>query len=157
GGDHRGDQSLARLPRRMSRHGMKAGFSQPGKRTVASLFLLVAGCFALVGQARAEPRVVGYERFHAGKATPEGGAVLFSELGCANCHGGSAVVVPRQGPNLVDLASRVDREWLRNFLREPGEGRAGSPMPRLLHGRAGAEVEAALGRLVSPGRGPKLT
>lgn len=132
---------------------MKAGFSQPEKRTVASLFLLVAGCLALVGQARAEPQVVGYERFHAGKVTPEGGAVLFSELGCANCHGGSAVVVPRRGPNLVDLASRVDREWLREFLREPESGREGSPMPRMLHGLADDEVEAVLDFLGSLGKG----
>lgn len=105
---------------------------------------------------KASPHVAGYERFHTEKPTAEGGAVLFSELGCANCHGGSAVVVPRQGPNLVDLAKRVDRNWLTAFLREPESGREGSNMPRMVHDLPDAEVEAIVSFLGTLGKNANL-
>ncbi|MBP6602927.1 MAG: hypothetical protein KA250_14040, partial [Verrucomicrobiales bacterium] len=62
--------------------------------------------FAWTGLVSGKPFVVGYERFYADSPTVEGGALLFSELGCANCHGGSTVVIPRKGPSLMDLAQR---------------------------------------------------
>lgn len=97
----------------------------------------------------ASPHVTGFERFHAGAPTAEGGAVLFSELGCANCHGDSAVVVPRQGPNLADLSIRVERDWVEGFLRDPESGRKGSTMPSLLHGLAEDEVDDVIAWLGS--------
>ncbi len=82
------------------------------------------------------------------------GALLFHELGCANCHGGRSVAVPRSGPNLAGLARRVDHRWVLAFLADPQHGR----MPRLFEalpeaGRAGAiqDVAAWLGTL---GDGP---
>lgn len=134
---------------------MKVRSSQPGGWAAGSLVLLVLVSLAWEGLVRAEPHVAGYERFHSGAPTPRGGAILFSELGCAKCHGGSAVVVPRQGPNLVDLASRVDREWVKNFLHNPEVGREGSPMPRMFHGLADEKVEAVVGFLGSLGKGIK--
>ena len=117
--------------------------------------VLVSGCLALSGTVAAGPHVAGYERFHADALTVQGGAVLFSELGCASCHGGSAVVVPRQGPHLVDLASRVDREWVREFLKDPETGREGSTMPQMVHGLAAEEVDAVVTFLGSLGKGIK--
>lgn len=100
---------------------------------------------AVIGEgAQGAPHVVGYERFHSDKPTVEGGAILFSELGCANCHGGSPVVVPRKGPNLADLSRRVDREWLAAFLREPESGRDGSTMPQMFHGLSDGDISAVL-------------
>jgi hypothetical protein len=53
----------------------------------------------MIGElAQAEPLVIGYERFHSETPSAVGGAILFSELGCANCHGGSKVVIPRKRP-----------------------------------------------------------
>ncbi len=111
--------------------------------------------FATTGLQSA-PHVVGYERFHADQATVAGGAVLFSELGCANCHGGSSVVIPRQGPVLSDLAVRIDRDWLKAFLQDPGSGRKGSNMPQLMHGLEAGEVEAIVSFLGTLGKNTAL-
>lgn len=128
----------------------------PFRSVTSPCLVLVSGVLALVSGTMAEPHVAGYERFHADAPTVEGGAILFSELGCASCHGGSAVVVPRQGPNLMDLASRVDREWVTAFLKDPESGRKGSPMPQLMHGLAAEEVEAVVSFLGSLGKGIKF-
>lgn len=128
----------------------------PVKSRTQPCLVLVLGLLALAGRASASPHVVGYERFHAAAPTAEGGAILFSELGCANCHGGSGVVVPRQGPNLVDLASRVDRAWVAAFLQDPERGRPGSTMPQLMHGLAPEESEAVVSFLGSLGKGIKF-
>ena len=135
---------------------MKGGRLNPVWSRIQPCLVLVSGCLALVGTVGASPHVAGYERFHAGAPTVEGGAILFSELGCASCHGGSAVVVPRQGPHLVDLASRVDRDWVKAFLKDPESGREGSPMPQMVHGLADGEVEAVVSFLGSLGKGVKF-
>lgn len=111
---------------------------------------------AAVFPAEAEPHVVGYERFHSGEPSAAGGAILFSELGCASCHGGSDVVVPRTGPNLVNLRDRVERDWVAAFLRRPDDGRDGSTMPEMLHGLDDADREDLLAYLGSLGKGARL-
>mgnify|MGYP001798365599 CR=1 FL=1 len=116
--------------------------------------LLVASLFLFAGQAvESAPHVVGYERFHSAEPTAEGGAILFSELGCASCHGGSPTVVPRQGPTLLDLSQRVERDWIFEFLRNPNEGREGSNMPSMFHGVGEADLEAVVAYLGSLGGG----
>jgi mono/diheme cytochrome c family protein len=122
------------------------------RRTIAILSSLI-----LCGSpADARPHVVGYERFHRDAPTAAGGAVLYSELGCANCHGGSAVMIPRKGPGLDDLSKRVSHEWARTFLADPAHGRTGSNMPSMFagltdeeHAAAIEEVTAWLGTLVT--------
>lgn len=130
--------------------------TEVGHRVKSATLPCLAILFLPLFSAQASPHVVGYERFHAGAATAEGGAILFSELGCANCHGGSAVVVPRRGPNLVDLAKRVERDWLAEFLRDPESGRLGSTMPAMAHGLEEGEVDAILAYLGTLGKGLKL-
>jgi mono/diheme cytochrome c family protein len=135
--------------------------AQPGlieaRYRVTSVILpgLVFLCLASAS-AHGAPHVVGYERFHADGATAAGGAILFSELGCANCHAGSAVVVPRKGPNLVDLAKRVDHDWLAEFLRNPEAGRKGSNMPRMVHGLADPDIDAIMSYLGTLGKNANL-
>ncbi len=106
--------------------------------------------------AEAKPHVVGFERFHGDAASAEGGAILFSELGCANCHGGSPVEVARKGPNLVDLSQRVDREWIAEFLKDPESGRKGSTMPAMAHGLSDDEIDAVIAFLGTAGKGIKF-
>ncbi|MDB4438154.1 c-type cytochrome [bacterium] len=106
--------------------------------------------------AKGAPLVVGYERFHADKPSVIGGAVLYSELGCANCHGGSSVAVPKKGPSLGNLASRVDYNWLVEFLKEPEKGRKGSTMPAMMHGMSEEEIKAVMAYLSTLGKGLQL-
>ena len=103
--------------------------------------------------AQAGPHVVGYERFHSQTPSAEGGALLYSELGCANCHGNSQVAIPRKGPSLENLSSRVDRDWVVKFLKDPNAGREGSTMPHMMHGLAPPEIDAITAYLGTLGKG----
>lgn len=132
------------------------GLTEAGYMVTSVILPCLVLFFLPLFSAQASPHVVGYERFHAEKPTAEGGAILFSELGCANCHGGSAVVVPRRGPNLVDLAKRVDRDWLAAFLRDPESGRNGSTMPQMVHGLADPDIDAILSYLGTLGKNANL-
>ena len=111
--------------------------------------ILLFGLLTLLLEA--EPLVVGFQRYHSDKPEAEGGAVLYSELGCANCHGGSPAVVPKQGPLLESLSSRVDYDWVISFLQEPAKVRKGSTMPMMTHGLDDTEVEAIAAYLSSHG------
>lgn len=125
-------------------------FSSAKKKFLSALVLSAATCLA-----EAAPHVVGYERFHSETPTAEGGAILFSELGCAGCHGGSATVVRRKGPRLIDLSQRIERDWLVDFLKNPESGRKGSTMPQLFHGVSDEELDAVVAYLGSIGKGIK--
>jgi mono/diheme cytochrome c family protein len=117
----------------------------------------VLAAFALLSpHVVASPHVVGYERFHSGEPSAAGGAILFSELGCANCHGESPVATPRRGPNLVDLKQRVDRDWITSFLKNPEAGRSGSTMPKMMHGMSDEEVKSVVAFLGTKGKGIKF-
>lgn len=136
---------------------MRALRRDPLEAVTRHSLVVLSGILLSIGpELHSAPHVVGYERFHAGAATAEGGAILFSELGCANCHGGSAVAVPRRGPNLVDLAKRVDRDWLAAFLRDPESGRKGSNMPAMVHGLADPDIDAILAYLGTLGKNANL-
>ena len=108
------------------------------------------------GGAHAEPHVVGYERFHSRAPSAQGGAVLFSELGCANCHGGSQVIIPRKGPSLENLSSRVSHDWVIQFLQNPEASRQGSTMPHMAHGLVEQEIDAIVSYLATLGNGLKF-
>ncbi|MDA7888041.1 c-type cytochrome [Akkermansiaceae bacterium] len=114
------------------------------------------GLMLLPSMLVAVPFVPAYERFHANEPSAEGGALLYSELGCANCHGGSAVVTPRKGPSLENLSSRVDYHWVLDFLKDPETGRKGSTMPAMMHGMSGDEVKAVAAYLSTLGKGLQL-
>ncbi|MDF1813323.1 MAG: c-type cytochrome [Verrucomicrobiales bacterium] len=100
-----------------------------------------------VFSVHASPHVTGYERFGDG-------AILYSELGCANCHGGPQAEVPRSGPSLANLQNRVEYQWLVDFLENPEKGRHGSTMPLMTHGLSKSEIEAIAAYLgtVQPGK-----
>jgi mono/diheme cytochrome c family protein len=99
----------------------------PTRRSLATaLFTLLLGL-----TAQAEPLVTGYERFHADQPSREGGALLYSELGCANCHAKSPGLPDRRGPLLADLKSRVNADWIDHFLTTPQEAKPGTMMPAL--------------------------
>ena len=88
-------------------------------------FVGAVGILALALPLAASPHVTAYERFHADKSSVAGGALLYSELGCANCHGGASLKVERKGPSLENLSSRVDYHWVLEFLKAPEKNRKG--------------------------------
>ena len=115
-----------------------------------------AGLWLLPLMANASPHVTAYERFYAKDASVTGGALLYSELGCANCHGSSPVAVPRKGPSLENLSSRVDYNWTLDFLRNPEKGRKGSTMPMMMHGMQEEAIQAVAAYLSTLGKGLQL-
>ena len=106
-----------------------------------------SGRFGLLGLliclvARAEPLVVGFDRFHAAAPDAVGGRLLYNELGCVNCHGGETGLPLRRGPDLTTVTTRAKAEWLQAFLAEPSRQRRGTTMPHLLAGRDAADRDA---------------
>jgi len=118
---------------------------------------LAAFFFSVVVSVSAAPYVPGYERFHSGEPAAEGGALLYSELGCANCHGGGGPI-RRQGPVLPGIASRVNAEWIRSFLADPQGTKPGTNMPAMFSGPDDPRIEPVLHYLLSvpvPGKPTK--
>jgi len=110
----------------------------------------ILAALLLAGPAAAAPVVVGYERFHAAAPTPDGGALLFSELGCANCHAPDPGLPRRQGPVLAGLRSRTNAEWVRAFLAAPHETKPGTNMPGFFPPGSGPdEIDAVTHHLLS--------
>ncbi|MBL9186947.1 MAG: c-type cytochrome [Opitutaceae bacterium] len=97
-----------------------------------------------VVSARAEPRVVGFDRFHAAAPDSAGGRLLYNELGCVNCHGGDTGLPSRRGPDLTTVTTRANADWLRAFIADPAGQRRGTTMPHLLANRDAADAEAVV-------------
>jgi cytochrome c2 len=122
-----------------------------------ALVFLMASLF-VGGALRAEPLVVGFDRFHAAAPTAEGGRLLYNELSCVNCHGGETGLPVRRGPDLSSVTRRVQAAWLRKFLTDPSAEHAGTAMPHLLPADKPDEVEAVLHYLgsLTPESVPKV-
>ncbi|MEI6712912.1 MAG: hypothetical protein WCO60_04120 [Verrucomicrobiota bacterium] len=80
----------------------------------------------------AQPLVIGFERFHAKEPSAAGGRLLYNELGCVNCHGGSTGLPARRGPNLSGVTQRIQSQWIREFLAAPSRAKPGTAMPHML-------------------------
>lgn len=115
------------------------------KRCAVFLFASLLAAMSL----RAEPLVVGFDRFHKDAPTAEGGRLLYNELGCANCHGGETGLPARRGPELTGLTRRVQAEWLKKFLANPAAAHTGSAMPQLLVADKPEDIEAVVNYLGS--------
>ena len=102
-----------------------------------------AALLSVVG-LRAEPRVVGFERFHAAAPDAAGGRLLYNELGCINCHGGDTGLPMRRGPDLTAVTARANADWLRAFIADPARHRSGTAMPHVLANQEAADVEAVV-------------
>ena len=98
----------------------------------------------IVLSARAEPLVVGFERFHAAAPDAVGGRLLYNELGCINCHGGDTGLPSRRGPDLTTATTRANADWLRAFIADPARHRSGTTMPHVLANQEADDVEAVV-------------
>lgn len=93
----------------------------------------------LAGSLNAEPLVASFERFHQASPSVEGGALLYSELGCANCHGGGTALPKREGPVLAAIKGRANADWVAHFLADPQASKSGTMMPSMFAGLSEAE------------------
>lgn len=89
------------------------------------------------------PIVPAFERFHQDAPSAESGALLYSELGCASCHGNNTPAPRRHGPNLSGISDRAHPEWIISFIKDPRQVRTGSTMPSLIHRISGDPDEIA--------------
>ncbi len=63
----------------------------------------------------------------------EKGRLLYENLSCGSCHGASGWnLSTRKGPDLSDVGSRVTKDWLTAWLKNPRHYRKTSVMPRML-------------------------
>ena len=82
------------------------------------------------------PIVVGFERFYKGnEASAEGGEILISELGCVSCHEVDDETFERigrnQAPLLKGVSSRLNLDYLEQFVADPSSVQPGTRMPGL--------------------------
>ncbi|MEY2600494.1 MAG: hypothetical protein RLZZ142_2753 [Verrucomicrobiota bacterium] len=121
---------------------------KPGFHATGSL-LALALAIAPPLDAKATPVVLGFERLESHGDEPLRGALLFNELGCANCHEANLPIPPRRGPTLDSVTRRVQHDWLRAFLRSPETLRPGSNMPSVLPKASDETVDALIQFLAS--------
>lgn len=69
------------------------------------------------------------------------GRTLYLERQCANCHGPATSAV--EGPNLADVGSRLQPNWLFAWLLDPTALGSHRGMPRLLHDNSPASRRLA--------------
>jgi cytochrome c553 len=127
----------------------------PLSRSALRILLLAFLC----GAALAAPIVPAVSRSHAASSSPEVGALLYSELACAACHGNPTPAPARQGPDLSLLADRAKPEWIIEFLKAPSSLRPGTSMPAMLHRIPGNphEIATDLAHYLSSLRPPQKT
>ncbi len=62
---------------------------------------------------------------------PEIGKKLISEVGCFGCHSLGETQANHHGPELNSLGSKVDRDWLYTWLKDPKHFSSDTRMPNL--------------------------
>ena len=91
------------------------------------------------------PHVPGFERFHARADQDQaaGGRLLLGELNCVSCHrpgnDWKQELVARPGPKLEGIGSRVNHQWLKQYVLDPHPHKAGTTMPQMLAGMSEQE------------------
>ena len=101
---------------------------------------------------RESPMVPGFDRLVRQRSLPAeaGGKLLLSELSCTACHASRrSELAPKRGPNLAGVTERLHRDWLEQFLLEPGKVKPGTTMPRMLYSLTGDERSKAAQALVA--------
>lgn len=108
-----------------------------------ALILAVCGTTPLAAQTEEETTSVppktamvsGFERFgrHDEISERQAGSLLISELSCVGCHeSDDDWLQPKRGPKLSGVGNRLQQNWLRRYLADPQQVKAGTTMPHLL-------------------------
>ncbi len=71
------------------------------------------------------------------------GRILTEEMNCIACHQSDANFSKssKKAPRLIDIASRVNPHYLKNFIADPHKTKPGTTMPDLLAGKTITEKE----------------
>ncbi len=102
--------------------------------TLTSMIVcLMFGVSACAGET--EPFVAGYDRFYSKSNEPHefGGQLLLTELNCTACHQADKRLLPKGGPELKGAGSRLQPNWIRDYLTSPSDVKPNGAMPHLLH------------------------
>ncbi|MDZ4849931.1 MAG: cytochrome c [Pirellulaceae bacterium] len=85
----------------------------------------------------AEPFVASYDRFYAKSNSElelaEAGQLLLTELSCTACHTADERLKPKGGPTLTAVSSRLQTDWIGEYLASPSNSKSGNTMPHMLH------------------------
>ena len=105
------------------------------------------------------PYVFTFDQFHlkvdGDESLTRGGLLLMAETNCAACHaapdGWKDTLVPRPGPNLQAVGSRLDADTLWLMVRSPQHRKKGTLMPGMFSGAEGdaEKVEALTQYLIT--------
>src|SRR5689334_8706812 len=94
--------------------------------------LLSAGS-AAAQEAKPSPVVPGFERFGSVDVA-EAGRLLLGELNCVTCHKPDAAAAEhlsvKKAPLLAEAGSRLNFEWVRDFIADPQKVKPGATMPQ---------------------------
>lgn len=98
-------------------------------------------CFGLIAASlHAAPIIPGLEHKHP-LTEAQQGTVLIQELKCASCHDGIHTSPAAAGPDLREVGSRVQPEFLKKFIQDPAAHDPGTAMPDVFGKRTPEERE----------------
>ncbi len=102
----------------------------------------MVACFGLIAtNLHAAPIIPGLEHKHP-LTEAQTGTVLIEELRCASCHEG--ISKPNSaGPDLREVGSRIQPEFLKKFIQDPAAHDPGTAMPDVF-GERSAEEQAKI-------------
>ena len=124
--------------------------------------ILSLACSLHAAKNQPHLHIAGFERFENSKIMDSTGAGRFlaGELNCLSCHHAGTETVSsiwtKQAPVLDNVASRVNLDYIRNFIANPQQVKPGTTMPALFQSDSPSErmakVEALTQFLSRTGR-----
>ncbi|MFN5579514.1 MAG: c-type cytochrome, partial [Akkermansiaceae bacterium] len=87
----------------------------PSSRVILTTLGLIT---VLGGSLHAAPVIPGLEHKHP-LTEAQKGAVLIEELRCASCHEGMPGAQKATGPDLREVGSRIQPDFLKKFIQNP--------------------------------------
>ncbi len=113
-----------------------------------STTLATLACFGLIAaKLHAAPIIPGLEHKHP-LTEAQKGLVLMEELRCASCHEGMPGDQKAAGPDLREVGSRIQPDFLKKFIQNPALHDPGTKMPDVM-GNSSEEEKAKIATEIS--------
>ena len=103
-------------------------------------FLRISPIISLVTVLQGAPVIPGLENKHP-LTEAQKGLVLIEELRCASCHEGVSAKPQAAGPDLREVGSRIQPDFLKKFIQNPAQHDLGTTMPNVFGNLSTAEQE----------------